>query len=119
MSEKKIYRVKIAGVEFPIVSTEEEAYVRALADRLSGRIEKISHAGKGCTQFEAAILCCLELIDEQVKNVSFVKEIQAQVASQAEQISDLRATLAAMQNGAPSFVNDAQNSEQMTLGEEQ
>lgn len=119
MSEKKVYRVKIAGVEFPIVSTEEEAYVRALADRLSGRIESIMRAGKGCTQFEAAILCCLDLMDEQVKNVSFVKDIQAQVGAQAEQICDMRATIAALQNGAPAFQNDGDDAEQLCLSDEE
>ncbi len=113
MSEKKVFRVRMGATEFPIASTESEEYVRSLATQIDARLQKIAHAGKGCSQLEAAILCALDLLDEQVRRVDFIKGLQAQILSQAEQIADLKATLEQFQ--APQYQNDAQDGEQLCL----
>ncbi len=90
MEDKKLHRVQIASVDLPLYSAEEEDYVKDLAHQLDTRIRAISKGGRGCSLFEAAILCALDLLDEKVRGVSLLKTQQSQILSQLEEISLLK-----------------------------
>lgn len=94
MSEKQIHHVRIAGIDLPLASADSKEYVQTLAAQLDQSITNISRGGRGCSVIEAAILCSLDLMDEKVHNVDFVKGLQAQIAAQLEEISDLKSALA-------------------------
>lgn len=90
MEEKKLHRVQIASVDLPLYSSEEDDYVKDLAHQLDVRIRAISKSGRGCSLFEASILCALDLLDEKVRGVSLLKTQQSQILSQLEELSLLK-----------------------------
>ncbi len=90
MAEKQMHHVQIASVELPLYSSDEADYVQDLARQLDTRIRTISKAGRGCTLFEAAVLCALDLLDEKVKGVDLVKTQQSQILSQLQELSELK-----------------------------
>ena len=94
MSEKQIHHVRIAGIDLPLASSDSKEYVQTLAAQLDQSITNISRGGRGCSIIEASILCSLDLMDEKIHNVDFVKGLQAQIAAQLEEISDLKSALA-------------------------
>ncbi len=93
MSEKKLHHVRIAATDLPIRSSEKEEYVQELARQLDARIIAISQSGKGCSFFEAAVLCALDLLDEKVKSVSLIKTQQSQIVAQLEKLHSIQAPL--------------------------
>ena len=94
MSEKQIHHVRIAGIDLPLASSDSKEYVQTLAAQLDQTITDISRGGRGCSIIEAAILSSLDLMDEKIHNVDFVKGLQAQIAAQLEEISELKSALA-------------------------
>jgi cell division protein ZapA (FtsZ GTPase activity inhibitor) len=64
---KQNHRVVIAGVELPLSSDNDERYVQMLAAELSKRINTMTVSAKGISKLEAAIVCALDLLDENCR----------------------------------------------------
>ena len=61
---KHNHDINIAGVHLPLSSDNDERYVQMLASELSRRIGNMSCSQCGITKLEAAIVCALDLLDE-------------------------------------------------------
>ena len=61
---KHNHDINIAGVHLPLSSDNDERYVQMLASELSRRIGHMTATQCGITKLEAAIVCALDLLDE-------------------------------------------------------
>ena len=64
---KNNHKLNIAGVELPLSSDHDEKYVQALASELSRRIGNMPLSQAGVSKLEAAIVCALDLLDENCR----------------------------------------------------
>ncbi len=64
---KQNHKVVIAGVELPLSSENDERYVQMLASELGKRINTMTVSVKGIGKLEAAIVCALDLLDENCR----------------------------------------------------
>ena len=60
---KHNHNLNIAGVQLPLSSDNDERYVQILASELSRRITNMT-AQTSITKLEAALVCALDLLDE-------------------------------------------------------
>jgi len=72
-SKRKI-SLDIAGSRIAVVTDENEAYVRKLAEFITQRVNTISVGG--ATKTEAALLLALDLLDENFKLKMKLSEMQ-------------------------------------------
>ncbi len=61
------HNLHIAGVDLPLTSEHEPEYVQALASELSKRINTMAVSSAGINKLEAAIVCALDLLDENYR----------------------------------------------------
>lgn len=59
--------LNIAGVQLPLSSDNDERYVQILAAELTRRIGNMTSAQTGITKLEAALVCALDLLDENCR----------------------------------------------------
>ncbi len=64
---KHQHNLNIAGVELPLTSEHDERYVQALAAELSRRIIRLSSGHTSVGKMEAALVCALDLLDENCR----------------------------------------------------
>ena len=60
---KHNHNLNIAGVQLPLSSDNDERYVQTLASELSRRITNMT-TQTSITKLEAALVCALDLLDE-------------------------------------------------------
>ncbi len=58
------YTLHIAGVELPLTCEHDERYVQALSAELTRRIHNLLSSSMSITKTEAALVCALDLLDE-------------------------------------------------------
>ena len=68
---KFTHKLTIAGEELTLTSGDKPEYVEKLAAELSKRINTMVLSGAGVTKLDAAIVCALDLLDENCKLKSF------------------------------------------------
>ena len=64
---KNTHKINIAGVEMMLNSENGEEYVQKLAAELTRRISTISLSAAGVSKLQAAVVCALDLLDENVR----------------------------------------------------
>ena len=70
------HKINIAGVEMMLNSENSEEYVQSLAAELSKRIHTIALSAAGVSKLQAAIVCALDLMDENVRMHAELKELK-------------------------------------------
>ncbi len=64
---KTSHKLNIAGIEMMLNSENDAEYVQKLAAELTRRISTISLSAAGVSKTQAAIVCALDLLDENVR----------------------------------------------------
>ncbi len=64
---KNQHTLHISGVDLTLTSEHEEEYVQMIASELSRRINNLALSQLGVTKLEAAIVCALDLLDENCR----------------------------------------------------
>ncbi len=73
---KHNHKLHIAGVELPLTSDHEPEYVQALAGEISKRINTLAVSKAGVNKLEAAIVCALDLLDENCRLKMEIEELK-------------------------------------------
>lgn len=61
---KITHNIQVAGVSLSLISDSDKKYVESLADELGKRIKDIVMSTASATKLDAAIVCALDLLDE-------------------------------------------------------
>lgn len=64
---KSKHNITIAGVDLTLNSENSEEYVQKLALELTRRINSIALSTSGVTKLQAAVVCALDLLDENYR----------------------------------------------------
>lgn len=64
---KRKIELNIAGNDLFLVTDEDEEYVKRLAAKISKRVNTLALSGGGISKTDAALVCALELLDENCK----------------------------------------------------
>ena len=64
---KNPHKITIAGVDLTLNSENSEEYVQKLAVELTRRINSIALSSSGVTKLQAAVVCALDLLDENYR----------------------------------------------------
>ena len=64
---KNKHNITIAGVDLTLNSETSEEYVQKLALELTRRINSIALSTSGVTKLQAAVVCALDLLDENYR----------------------------------------------------
>lgn len=64
---KNKHNITIAGVDLILNSENSEEYVQKLALELTRRINSIALSTSGVTKLQAAVVCALDLLDENYR----------------------------------------------------
>lgn len=87
---KQRYTVDIAGTTLNLLSDESEEYVAGLAKIITRKINDMVMSSKRCTKLEAALLACLDYLDDKMKTAVKVDDLQSQIMSYADESAKLR-----------------------------
>ena len=64
---KITHNIQVAGVSLSLISENDKEYVENLAAELGKRIKDIAISTASATKLDAAIVCALDLLDENRK----------------------------------------------------
>ncbi|PWL98940.1 MAG: hypothetical protein DBY04_02810 [Clostridiales bacterium] len=64
---KNTHKITIAGVDLTLNSENSEEYVQKLALELTRKINSIALSSSGVTKLQAAVVCALDLLDENYR----------------------------------------------------
>lgn len=70
---KRLYTLDIAGEELKLRSDDEPKYVQHLAHELTKKINYYALSGAGVSKLQAAIVCALDLLDENYRLKSLME----------------------------------------------
>ncbi len=70
---KRQYTLDIAGEELKLRSDDEPKYVQHLAHELTKKINYYALSGAGVSKLQAAIVCALDLLDENYRLKSLME----------------------------------------------
>jgi len=65
--EKNVHNITVSGVELTLSSDNVTEYVEKLAQDLTKRINKLEFSNLGVSKLSAAIVCALDLLDENYR----------------------------------------------------
>lgn len=65
--EKNVHDIMVSGVELTLTSQNANEYVEKLAQDLTKRINKLEFSNLGVSKLSAAIVCALDLLDENYR----------------------------------------------------
>ena len=71
---KRLYTLDIAGEELKLRSEDDPRYVQHLAHELSKKIIYYALSGAGVSKLQAAIVCALDLLDENYRLKSLMED---------------------------------------------
>ena len=71
---KNKHNITIAGVDLTLNSENSEEYVQKLALELTRRINSIALSTSGVTKLQAAVVCALDLLDENYRLKLLIEE---------------------------------------------
>lgn len=66
-TQKNMHKIVISGVELDLSSDNMPEYVEKLAADLTKRINKLEFSNLGVSKLEAAVVCALDLLDENYR----------------------------------------------------
>lgn len=87
---KQVYEIRIAGTPLRVVTEEEEAYVAALADSLSQKVNDIVVNSKNASKLDAALLCALDSMDAAAKAQALARQLKQDNTRLLEKIDRLQ-----------------------------
>ena len=64
---KNTHKITIAGVDLTLNSENSEEYVQKLALERTRKINSIALSSSGVTKLQAAVVCALDLLDENYR----------------------------------------------------
>ena len=76
---KERYNIEIAGINFSIVSDDEEEFVRETVSAIDGRVRGILSQSRNCSKLDAVALCALDYCGEKLKADRRIKNLEAQI----------------------------------------
>ncbi|MBQ0125964.1 MAG: cell division protein ZapA [Clostridiales bacterium] len=65
--EKFYHKIMVSGVELNLSSENTNEYVEKLSEDLTKRIDKLEFSNVGVSKLEAAVVCALDLLDENYR----------------------------------------------------
>lgn len=71
---KYTHSISVAGRDLMLISEDKPDYVKSLADELSRRIKTTMLSGAGVEELDAAIVCALDLMNENRKLTAMLKD---------------------------------------------
>lgn len=71
---KTVHNIRVAGNDLSLCSENDAVYVEKLAEELSRRISTIELSGANVTKVQAAIVCALDLLDENYRLKSIIED---------------------------------------------
>lgn len=75
MDNKNVHKIMISGVGLDLSSGNDTEYVEKLADELTRRINKLEFSQLGVSKLEAALVCALDLLDENYRLKLHIEDI--------------------------------------------
>lgn len=93
MNEKKKMNVRINGVEYTIISNENEDYVHKIAIFLDRKMNEISSANSRLSTAMVAVLAAINVADDFFKTTNDADSLKSQVLSYADELSKKTAML--------------------------
>ena len=88
MPDKRKMNVKIGGVEYTIVSTEEDEYVQKVALFVDRKMNEISNINGRLSTSMVAILTAINFSDEYLKTLSDLDNLREQILKYAEEVRE-------------------------------
>ena len=79
-------KVSVAGHQLAIRTNAKTAYVRELADFVTGKIEELKSAGSTATTQSLALLAALNIADELYRLRESQRQLKQQVREKSERI---------------------------------
>ena len=79
MDQPKKIKIEIAGSSYTVMTTEQEGYVRDLADEISADIAGLSEKNPALSMNDALVLCAIAYLDEYKKESSNSDHIRSQL----------------------------------------
>ncbi|MFI3169947.1 MAG: cell division protein ZapA [Faecalibacterium sp.] len=77
-------RVNIAGSNYTITTTDTEAYVASLAEKLNQDIENLLEVNQSLSVTRASVFCALDYLDEYRKSAQNADNMRAQIKDYLE-----------------------------------
>ena len=74
--EKNVHTITVAGEKLTLTSTNRSDYVEKLAEDLSARIENLTHSSISVSKLSAAIVCALDLLDENYRLKLLIEDMK-------------------------------------------
>ena len=84
--DKRTYPIKILGRQIGIQSSEQEAYVRRVADLVNDRVDRVRTASGTADPVEVAVLAALNLADEVVRTSEELRSLDDEVAERTNEL---------------------------------
>lgn len=78
--EKNRIRVRICGIEYTLVSTEEPEYIHRVAYMVDKKMTEIMLANTKLSTAQAAVLTAVNLADERIRSTDDTDNLREQVA---------------------------------------
>lgn len=73
---KNMHEISIAGIGLNLSSDNSVEYVEKLAEDLTNRISKLEYSNLGVSKIQAALVCALELLDENYRLQLEIEDIK-------------------------------------------
>lgn len=92
-SSKKKYTVEIAGNPLTLVSDEPETFVKSVAGKLNDRMRELTKSSFRITQLDAAMLCALDYLAEELKAEKRIRALESQLELYEVNMKNMREEL--------------------------
>lgn len=84
--------VSIAGQQFTLVGTEDENYVRRVADHVDDQVRQVSDAGR-MSVVDSAVLAAVNIADQYFKEQESCENLRRQIKEVLEESAKLKMEL--------------------------
>lgn len=84
--------VSIAGQQFTLVGTEDENYVRRVADHVDDQVRQVSDAGR-MSVVDSAVLAAVNIADQYFKEQESCENLRRQIKEVLEESAKLKLEL--------------------------
>ena len=84
--------VSIAGQQFTLVGTEDENYVRRVADHVDEQVRQVSDAGR-MSVVDSAVLAAVNIADQYFKEQESCENLRRQIKDVLEESAKLKLEL--------------------------
>lgn len=99
--------VTIAGQEYTLVGTEDEAYVRRVAAHVDAQVRQVQAGGMSLT--DSAMLAAINIADEYLKQQEIAENLRRQIKEELEESAKVKAELSESKREIFKLQNRLQN----------